>query len=104
MRFRTPLVFAWVLTMALPRSHGLIAEADGTSAAPLRLGVAGLVHGHVLGFLDHSLNRSDIQIVGIAEPDQQLSSRYASRYGLSRDLLFRSLEEMLEKTHPQAVV
>ena len=37
------------------------------SAAPLRVAIAGMVHGHVEGFLQHSLRRSDIQIVGIAE-------------------------------------
>jgi predicted dehydrogenase len=71
---------------------------------PLRVGIAGLVHGHVEGFFQHSLHRPEIQIVGIAEPDQQVASRYATQFGLDRALLFTDLEDMLQKTHPQAVL
>src|SRR5207244_5970338 len=46
----------------------------------------------------------EIQIVGIAESNPQLFLRYASRYGVDRNLLFPSLEEMLQKVHPQAVL
>ena len=74
------------------------------SAAPLRVAIAGMVHGHVEGFLQHSLRRSDIQIVGIAEPDPQVAARYAAQFNLDRGLFFADLEEMLQKTHPQAVL
>jgi predicted dehydrogenase len=70
----------------------------------LRIAIAGLVHGHVEGFFKNSLQRTDIQLVGIAEPDQQLAARYASQYGLDRSLMFASLEDMLQKTRPQAVL
>lgn len=71
---------------------------------PLRVAIAGLVHGHVVGFFQYALHRPDIQLVGIAEPDQQLAAHYASQFGIDRNLLFTDLEEMLEKTHPQAVL
>src|SRR6266436_5285256 len=71
---------------------------------PLRVGIAGLVHGHVEGFFQRSLHRPDIQMVGIAEPDQQLASRYATKFSLERRLFFADLEDMLQKTHPQAVL
>jgi predicted dehydrogenase len=73
-------------------------------AAPLRIGVAGLAHGHVRGFFNRSLARQDIQIAGIAEPDSQLAARYASEYKLDGKLIFRNLDEMLERTKPEAVV
>jgi hypothetical protein len=44
--------------------------------------IAGLVHGHASGFLEHYQHRPDLQIVGIAEPDKQLSAEYAKRFGL----------------------
>ena len=47
---------------------------------------------------------SDIQIVGIAEPDRQVAARYAAQFNLDRTLLFTDLEDMLQKTHPQAVL
>ncbi len=71
---------------------------------PLRVAIVGLVHGHVQGFFDHSLHNPEIEIVGIAEADQSLTSRYAKQYAFDPSLLFADLEEMLERTHPQAVL
>ncbi len=73
-------------------------------AGPLRVGIAGLVHGHVDGFFQRSLHRPEIQVVGIAEADQQVTALYAAQYNLDRSLLFTNLEDMLQKTHPQAVL
>ena len=75
-----------------------------TGPQPLRVAIAGLVHGHVAGFFQRSLHRPEIQLVGIAEPDQQLSARYAAQFSLDRSLMFTDLEDMLQKTHPQAVL
>ena len=74
------------------------------NAKPLRVGIVGLVHGHVGWFLEHGLQRPDIQLVGIAEPDSKLAASYADHNKLDHALLFTSLDEMLEKTHPQAVL
>jgi len=79
-------------------------SSAGTAKAPFRVAIAGLVHGHAEGFFQNSAHRSDIQIVGIAEPDQQLASKYATRFGLDRKLLFTDLDDMLQKTHPRAVL
>jgi glucose-fructose oxidoreductase len=75
-----------------------------TSAPVLRIGVVGLVHGHVAGFFNSALKRSDVQILGIAEPDRQLFDRYAQQYHLNSSLYFASLDEMIAKAHPPAVV
>lgn len=68
----------------------------------LRIGVAGLNHGHV-GWVFEAHKRPDIEIVGIAEPNRELAERYIRQHGLSMDLVFASLEEMLDKTKPEAV-
>jgi len=78
------------------------ALAQGSPA--LRVGIVGLVHGHVAGFLEHSLHNPEIELVGVAEPDAALASAYAQRYGLDHAILFPSLEEMLQKARPQAVL
>jgi scyllo-inositol 2-dehydrogenase (NADP+) len=94
------------LSLAL-LSAGLLTAFTATSAqttAPLRVAIAGMVHGHVEGFLQHSLHRPDIQIVGFAEPDTQVAMRYVAQFSLDRSLIFADLEDMLEKTHPQAVL
>src|SRR4029077_8447051 len=77
-------------------------SSPAAGAAPLRVGIAGLVHGHVDGFFHDSFHNPKIQIVGIAESNPQLFLRFASQYGVDRDLLFPSLEEMLQKVHPKA--
>jgi glucose-fructose oxidoreductase len=72
--------------------------------APLRVVVAGLVHGHASGFFDHNQHRPELEIVGIAEPNQPLSEQYAARFGLEKKLFYSDLEDALAKTHPDAVL
>jgi scyllo-inositol 2-dehydrogenase (NADP+) len=94
------MIFTPLVLNALTASHAQTAPG----AAPFRVAIAGMVHGHVEGFLQHSLHRADIQIVGIAEPDQQVAARYAAQFNLDGGLLFTDLEDMLQKTNPQAVL
>jgi scyllo-inositol 2-dehydrogenase (NADP+) len=72
--------------------------------APLRVALAGLVHGHAFGFFDQFQKRTDLQVVGIAEADGQLAAQFEKSYGLAPGLFFSDLDEMLKKTHPQAVL
>src|SRR5579871_2537560 len=75
-----------------------------SSGQPLRVGIVGLVHGHVHGFLEQSRHSPLIEIVGIAEPDRGLLSQAAPKYGFDQTQLFTDLEEMIAKAHPQAVL
>jgi glucose-fructose oxidoreductase len=72
--------------------------------APLRVALAGLVHGHASGFFDQFQKRADLQTVGIAEADGQLVEHFEKKYGLAPSLFYSDLEEMLKKTKPQAVL
>lgn len=87
------------LTLLVCFSFFSIAKAQDK---PLKIGVAGLNHGHV-GWVFTANKRSDIEIVGIAEPNRELAERYMKQHGLPMDLVFDTLEEMLEKTKPEAV-
>jgi predicted dehydrogenase len=69
----------------------------------LRLGLVGLVHGHVYGFLYAVCDRRDVELVGVAEPEQNLLDRYGTRHKLPAAILFRDLDEMLDKARPEAV-
>ncbi len=73
-----------------------------TNQPPLRIGVAGLTHTHVHWILGRE-DRGDIEIVGIAEPNRDLAERFAKQHGFSMDIVFPSMEEMLDKTKPEAV-
>lgn len=74
------------------------------SGEPLRVGIAGLVHGHVGGFLLQNLHRPDIRIVGVAEPDKKLAETIRGKFGLAADIFFLNVEEMLVRANPQAVL
>ena len=91
-------LFAAVTLFALP----MLAQTP--SAAPLRLAVVGLNHGHVAGFFHRNLHRSDIQIVGIEDPVAALRDKYARQFGIDKNLFFASLPDMIAKTHPRAVL
>jgi predicted dehydrogenase len=71
---------------------------------PVRLAVAGLVHGHVDGFLfGPARGRRDVQIVGIYERDAGLARRYAQRYNYPESVLYTDLGKMLDATKPDGV-
>lgn len=82
----------------------LLNAAAFAQPARVRLGVVGLVHGHVGGFLDRALQRQDIQIVGIAEANAAVAASYRDRYHLAPALFYPKLDAMLEAQHPEAVV
>ena len=69
----------------------------------VRIGIAGLSHSHVLPLL-RNMDRNDLEIVGIAESNADLSKRYAEEFGINQDLLFNSLDEMLEQCKPDGVI
>jgi predicted dehydrogenase len=81
----------------------LAATASAAPDPPLRLAIAGLVHGHVDGFLRAAKNRTDVQIVGAFDPDQALQRKYAQKYGLAESIFFTDLAAMLDRTKPEAV-
>lgn len=72
--------------------------------APIRVAIAGLAHGHVEGFLAALPQHSDVQLVGIAEADTALWTKYGKKYSLPDTLFYKSMANMIERTHPQAIL
>ncbi len=70
---------------------------------PLRVAIAGLVHGHVDGFFRGAVKRTDVQIVGIFDPDTSLQAQYGKKYGFKPELFFTDLGAMLDRVKPEAV-
>src|SRR5579863_5997461 len=97
-------IIAAVILSALFVSPYAHSQTTAQAHAPLRVGIVGLVHGHVHGFLQQSLHSPEIAIVGVAEPNRQLLAQSAKRYAFDQSILFTDLEEMLGKAHPQAVL
>src|SRR5215475_12960325 len=67
---------------------------------PVRVLIAGMVHGHVDGFLAGAVKRKDVEIVAVAEPDRALFDAYAKKYGLEAKLYYSDLEEAIGATQP----
>ena len=90
----------------------MVGLSTSALAAPLKVGIVGLVHEHVAAFLHGGqmtpaggiLSRPDIQLVGIVEPDKALFNRYAKEFHLSPSLRFDSIAEMAAQAHPQAAL
>ena len=82
----------------------LLAQAPAASdPKPLRLAIAGLVHGHVSGFLRSYKNSAHLNLVGIFEPDTALRRQYAKQSALPEALFFSDLSKMLDQVKPEAV-
>ena len=77
----------------------LLSSALLAAQPPVKLAIAGLVHGHVDGFLRAAKNHPEIQIVGIFDPDRALQRKYA----LPDSLFFTDLPTMLDSVKPEAV-
>src|SRR6188474_1803908 len=69
----------------------------------LRLAIAGLVHGHVGGFLRALSGRTDVELVGIADPDPELRAAVLRQHELDAALAYARLDDMLDRAKPDAV-
>ena len=102
------LLAMWMVVMGAGvmagENSGKMRSGRAADAAPLRVVIAGMVHGHVGGFLTNALKRTDITIVGISEADRALFGQYAKQFSLDKALYHADLEEMLTATKPQAVL
>ena len=89
------------LQSALVFGLGCVGEAQ---QPPLRVAIVGLEHDHVLGFFGGLRQRSDVQLVGVADGDPAMFDKYQKQFSLADTLFYRSEANMIEKTHPQAVL
>ncbi len=68
------------------------------------MAIVGLVHDHVAGFLAQLPQHPDVELVGIAEPDPALQTKYEKKYGLAESLFFKDPATMIEQRRPQALL
>ena len=97
-------MFVALLFLAAAGSTAQSKQEMKMDEGPLRVVLAGLAHGHAFGFFDQFQKRTDLQVVGIAEADGQLVAQFEKKYGLAPGIFYPDLEELLKKTHPQAVL
>ncbi|HEY2861023.1 MAG TPA: Gfo/Idh/MocA family oxidoreductase [Terracidiphilus sp.] len=70
----------------------------------LRVAIVGLEHGHVEGFLSSLGHHPEVQLVGIADPNQDLIAKYEKKFNLAESLFFKDEASMIEARHPDAVL
>ncbi len=70
---------------------------------PVKIGIARLTHGHIHGFFSRFEGRSDLELVGIHEPDTALARRIAKRYDLDSTLFYTDLHRMIEEENPAGI-
>src|SRR4029450_9492250 len=92
---RTAAMFGLAVGVAALRTPPP-AGAAAASPPPVRLAVVGLVHGHVRGFLDRLKGRTDVQLVGVVDPDASLRDLYRERYALAAEVFHPTVEAMLD--------
>ncbi|MCJ7465876.1 MAG: Gfo/Idh/MocA family oxidoreductase [Maribacter sp.] len=69
---------------------------------PIKLGVVGLVHGHV-GWILSREAKGDVALVGIVEPDRVLAQRLSDQHHFPMSIVYNTIEEMIAAVHPDAV-
>ncbi len=69
---------------------------------PLEIGVIGLTHSHV-HWIFNSDKYEEFTITGIVEPNQKVAQKYADQYKFSMDMVYPTIEQLIEKKRPQAV-
>ena len=92
-----------VILVILFNNISILAQKDSVQHKPLRVAVIGLVHTHVHWILGRK-NKGDIELVGIAESNRSLAEKYSKQHGYSMSRVYNTMEEMIEKTKPEAVL
>ncbi|NDV96055.1 gfo/Idh/MocA family oxidoreductase [Dysgonomonas sp. 521] len=90
-----------VVFLMIVSSYSIISQAQNDK--PLRLGVAGLSHGHLWEVLSR-LDRGDFEVVGVAEKNIQLWDNKLLKAKVANNLFFQDLDDMLDQTKPEAVI
>ncbi len=69
----------------------------------VRLGVAGMTHGHVNWILN-SMEGANYEVVGFTEENDTLAQRLFTSYGIPAELRFHSLKEMIQNAAPEGIL
>lgn len=78
-------------------------HADAETAAPLRLAVAGVTHGHLWEVV-RRIPWGVFEVVGVWEQDEVYLRQNALRGKVADDCFYQDLETMLDACRPEAVV
>jgi predicted dehydrogenase len=99
-RISTPILLSIVIVCALC----ITASAQISADKPIRVVIVGLVHDHARGFIGPLSKNTNVQLVGISEPDIALAAHYETEFHLDHKLFYTDMDKMLDQLHPDAVL
>ncbi len=96
---------SFILFLSFVILTSLCLNAAPQASHPLKIAIARMSHDHI-GFILGRLKRNstDMDLVGIYEPDKDLVVKYSGKYSLDKSLFYESLSGMLDKVKPEAVL
>lgn len=80
-----------------------MAPTSNADNKPLKVGVIGLTHTHVHWILGRPKD-DKVVIVGIVESNMELAKKYTQQHGLSMDIVYASMDELIRHSKPEAVL
>ncbi|MBN8667241.1 MAG: Gfo/Idh/MocA family oxidoreductase [Chitinophagales bacterium] len=80
-----------------------MASTSNAANKPLKVGVIGLTHTHVHWILGRPKD-DKVVIVGIVESNMELAKKYTQQYGISMDIVYASMDELIRHSKPEAVL
>jgi len=92
-----------IVTLLLTLLAGFAGNAQKINSGTVRIAIAGITHGHAAFILGRK-PASDITIVGVYEPNNELAQRYAKKYNFSPSIIYNDLDKMLDAVKPEAVL
>jgi predicted dehydrogenase len=106
MRRVKQIVLLWslcVLSAVQAFAQAPAGAGPAPAEAPLRLAIAGVVHGHVHGFMRRLQTHQNVQVIAVAEPDPALRQAFVTRYKIAESMAFADVPSMLAAAKPEAV-
>ena len=93
-----------LLPVAIVSALCINAMALAPMEKPIRVVIVGLVHDHARGFIGPLSKNTNVQLVGISEPDTALAAHYEAQFHLDHKLFYTDMDKMLDELHPDAVL
>jgi glucose-fructose oxidoreductase len=93
-----------LLSIAIVSVLSINVLAQAPVDKPIRVVIVGLVHDHARGFIGPLSKNTNVQLVGISEPDTALAAHYESQFHLDHKLFYTDMDKMLDQLHPDAVL
>ena len=93
-----------LLSIAIVSALSINASAQAPTGKPIRVVIVGLVHDHARGFIGPLSKNTNVQLVGISEPDTALAAQYEAQFHLDHKLFYIDMDKMLDQLHPDAVL